>query len=342
MIELLEELIRTPGISGYEDLIRDRIKKEIEKYAETRIDTIGNLIATIGNGKHIALIAHMDEIGLVVSNIDDKGTVRISKLGGIDDRILVSRAVEIHTKKGIVEGVIGLKPPHLMIDREEAKKTKRSEMLYLDVGTRTREETKGLGVELLNPITFKKHFSILNKNMICTRGIDNRAGCLALIEMLKLVYNKELGVKLSFVWSVQEEIGLRGAKVVANTMRPDYVLAVDTYTTTDAPDMPTHLEPVKLGEGPVLRLIDSRAIASPVLREMITKVAKEYDIPLQLGITGGTTDGAAVQECGALTMPLGIPLRYTHSLVECCHKNDLENLIRLLTRTIEEIEKRER
>ena len=194
---------------------------------------------------------------------------------------------------------------------------------------------------MLNPIVFKKHFSILNNDIVCTRGIDDRVGCLALIDMLKLVHNKELGVKLSFVWSVQEEIGLRGARVVANTMRPDYVFAIDTYTTTDAPDMPSHLEPVKLGDGPVLRMIDSRAIASPILREMITKVAKEHDIPVQLGITGGTTDGAAVQECGALTMPLGIPLRYTHSLVECYHKNDLKHLIQLLMRIIKEIEKRE-
>ena len=136
------------------------------------------------------------------------------------------------------------------------------------------------------------------------------------------------------VFSVQEEVGLRGARAIANTMHPDYIFAIDSMSSTDGPGIPKITEPVILGKGPALRVIDNLAMASPVLREYLLALAKKKRIPIQIGVTGGTTDGAAVQECGSAMMPLAFPLRYTHTPVEVIHLDDLENLSRLVVEAV--------
>ena len=341
MKELLEEMIRIPGVSGYEDEIRDFIRGRIEEMGlPTEEDNIGNLIATLGTkGPHIVFIAHMDELGLVVTNIEADGSLRIRKVGGIDDRTLVGRIVEIATKKGKVTGVIGLKPPHLMTDSDDKKKVVSWEDVRVDVGTRSRRETEGLGVRVLDAMVFRKEISYIGRDLMCARGIDDRAGCAVLLDMLGKARRRKLPARLSFVWSVQEEIGLRGAKVIGFKLQPDYVFAVDTMTTTDAPMQGDAYEKILLGRGPALRMLDSAAIASPKLRKMIEGVAKRGRVPLQAGSGGGATDVAVIQEFGALAMPIGIPMRYTHSPTECASLKDIGNTSRLLLLTAEHIAK---
>lgn len=335
MFELLEELIKTPGVAGYEGHIRERIRKEVEGYGEAVEDNIGNLILTVGEGRHVALIAHMDELGLVVTRIEENGTIRMRKVGGIDDRSLVGRMVDISTNKGVVNGVIGMKAPHLMTDPEEQKKVINFDRLCVDVGTRSRKETMALGIKVLDPMVFKKQVVVLNRKVIAARGLDNRIGCFAMTEVLKSVKRQRLKARFSFVWSVQEEMGLRGAVVVSNTLKPDVVFAIDTYSTSDTPDVVSHYPNIALGKGPVLRMMDSRAVASPKLRDFVLDLAKRNRIPVQIGVTGGSTDGAAVQECGALMLPIGVPLRYTHSPTECAHMDDIKNMVRLITKIVE-------
>lgn len=335
MFELLEKLIKTPGVAGYEEPIRERIREEIEDYGEVVEDNIGNLILTLGEGKHVSLIAHMDELGLVVTKIEENGILRIRKVGGIDDRSLVGRVVEISTRKGTVNGVIGLKAPHLMMDPEEQKKVITFDRLCVDVGTRSMKETEALGIRVLDTMVFTKQVIVMNKKMLAARGLDNRIGCFVLIKVLEAVQKRKLKARYSFVWSVQEELGLRGAVVVSNTLKPDVVFAVDTYSTADTPDVVSHYMPIALGKGPVLRMLDSRAVASPRLRDFVIAIARKNRIPLQIGVTGGSTDGAAVQECGALMLPIGVPLRYTHSPTECAHMDDIKNIIKLLTKIVE-------
>ena len=341
MKELLEEMIHIPGVSGYEEDIREYLRKRVEEAGlPVSEDNIGNLIATVGDsGPHVVFIAHMDELGLVVTRIEDDGSLRIRKVGGIDDRTLVGRVVEVKTQKGIVTGVLGLKPPHLMTESDDRKKVVGWEDVRVDLGTRTREETVALGVRVLDAMVFKKDVTYLRDDVVCARGIDDRAGCAVLLDALAKVKDMGLKARLSFVWSVQEEIGLRGAKVIGFSLHPDYVFAVDTMTTTDGPMQGNTYEKIPIGGGPALRMFDSAAIASPKLRKLVEEVASSAGIPLQYGSGGGATDGAAIQEFGALTMPLGLPMKYTHSPTECASLTDMENMSKLIVALSERIAK---
>jgi putative aminopeptidase FrvX len=341
MKEMLEEMIRIPGVSGFEEDIREHIRGLIRaKGLEPVEDNIGNLIATIGDrGPKIVFIAHMDELGLVVTRMEQDGSLRIRKLGGIDDRTLVGRVVEIRTAKGIVTGVLGLKPPHLMTESDDKKKIVSWEEVRVDVGTRSRKDTEKLGVRVCDPMVFKKEISYLGGDVICARGIDDRAGCAVLMDAIDGLKAKKLPAQIHLVWSVQEEIGLRGAMVAGASIKPDYVFAIDTMTTNDGPMQGETYEKILIGGGPALRLVDHSAIASPKLRKLVEEVARTAKLPLQYGTGGGGTDGAAVQEHGALMMPLGIPMKYTHSPTECASLKDMRNLSKLLVRTAERIAK---
>jgi putative aminopeptidase FrvX len=334
-LDLLEELIRTPGIPGYEGPIRAKIAEKIKGYGTPEIDGIGNMILTLGEGtRHVAFVAHMDELGAVVSHIEENGYVKLRKLG-MDDRSMAGRVYNIYTSKGPLLGVTGIKAPHLVSDPEELKKVIPGEKLLLDVGARSRKEVEKMGIRVLDPVVLKKDFNVINNKIVTARGLDNRVGCTALIESMQILSKLTLKCRMTFAWSVQEEIGLRGAAVIGHTVKPDIVFPIDTFSTADSPDAPTHYSPVYLGKGPVLRMIDNRAIASYDLKAVVEEVAKKSKIPVQLGVTGGSTDGAALQETGSTTLPLGVPMRYTHSPTEFVHIDDVNNLIKLISKLIE-------
>jgi putative aminopeptidase FrvX len=339
--ELLEELIKVPGVSGFEDDIRDCIRKKVEDMGlNPTEDNLGDLLVTVGDkGPSVVMIAHMDELGLIVSKIEADGSIRIRKVGGIDDRTLVGRVVEIKTQKGMVTGVLGLKPPHLMTDADDRKKVMTWQEVRVDVGTRSKKETEKLGIRVLDPMVFKKDITYIGKDLICARAVDDRMGCAIILEVLEKLKGAKLPIRLTFAWSVQEETGLKGAKVVGFNLRPDYVFAVDTMTTTDGPGMGETFEKVLIGEGPAMRMFDNEAIASPKMRKLVEEVAKAAKIPLQYGTGGGATDGAAMQDFGCLMMPIGIAMRYTHSTVEIASIKDMENASRLLVRIAERIAK---
>ena len=339
MKEMLEEMIHVPGVSGYEEEIRDHIRKKVAALGvKASEDNIGNLFAIIGNkGPLVMFIAHMDELGLIVTKIEDDGSLRIRKVGGIDDRSLVGRVVLIQTQKGTVVGVLGLKPPHLMTESDDKKKVVSWEEVRVDVGTRSKRETEKLGIRVLDAMVMKKDITYLTKDIICSRGIDNRMGCTVLIDALSKLKDRNLPIRVAFIWSVQEETGLTGAKVAGFTMRPDYVFAIDTMTTTDAPKQGETFEKVRLGDGPAMRMFDNYAIASPKMRKLVEEVAKSARIPLQYGSGGGTTDASVVQEFGALMMALGFPMRYTHSPTECASLKDMDNMSKLVVKLSERI-----
>ena len=340
MLELMQWLLAATGVSGFEAPIREVIRESVGDKLQLETDSLGNLFGSIGEGSpHILLIAHMDELGFVVTHIEENGCLRFRKIGGIDDRLLPSRSVIVHTQSGPVQGVIGMVPPHLMIDRAQMKQVIPFQELQIDLCTRSREETEKLGVKLLDPITFEKSSSVLQGKYLCGRAIDDRFGCAILIKVLESLSELKPDRKITFVWSVQEEIGLHGATVIGNRFTPDIVLAVDSYATGDAPDVPFHLAPVRLGEGPVLRLLDNRAIASTELRQQLEALAKKHNIPLQVGATGGGTDGAAIQRAGpgAHMMALSVAVRYLHSTVEIAHLDDLTNLAKLLEMALQKL-----
>ena len=336
--ELLKSLVEAIGVSGFEVDIREKIRSLIPKEVESRVDSIGNLMASIGSGEpRIILIAHMDELGFLVSGFEENGYVRLRKVGSFDDRYIPGKVFQIHATRGPIEGVIGLTPPHLTVDQEAARKVYPSHELCLDIGTRSKKETTDLGVRLLDSITVKKEFTVIGGDYFCCRSIDDRFGCLALIETLKRLYETDLVRKLIFVWSVREETGLEGSRVIANTIEADKAIVVDSYPSADAPFIPFHLAPARLGDGPVLRIVDNGATASLELVEKVRSIAKRHGIQLGAGATGGMTDGLPLQEKGIPMVPISIPIRYMHSPVEMCHKKDLEKLIELLTYSATEI-----
>ncbi len=341
MKEHLEEMLKVPGVSGYEDDIRNYIRRKVEGMGFKPIeDNMGNLRVELGEtGPLVLFVAHMDELGLIVTKLEPDGSLRIRKVGGIDDRTLVGRVVEIRTKKWVVSGVIGIKPPHLMTDPEEAKKVIKWQDLRVDVGTRSRKETEKLGLRVLDPMVLKKDITYITKDLICSRGIDDRGGCAILLDVLQALKGRKLPIRVSLVWSVQEEIGLRGARAVAFNLRPEYVFAVDTMTTTDAPMTEEVYEKVEVGGGPALRMFDNVAIASPKLRTLVEEVAKDARVPLQIGTGGGSTDGAAMQDTGCLMMPLGIVMRYTHSPTEIASISDMENMVKLVIKIVDRLSK---
>jgi putative aminopeptidase FrvX len=333
-LRLLRELVMTPGVSGWEDPVREIIRGKVSKYGKTEVDAMGNLTLTVGAGdKHAVFCAHMDEIGLVVSHIEEDGYIRVRKVGGLDDRVLAGRTVDIYPEGGPdpIPGVIGIKPPHLMKDRaQEMSEVIRAEDILVDVGTRSQAETEALGVTKLSPIILRKHFSILANDLVATRGLDDRLGCAALIETLARIDIADLKLRITFAWSVQEELGLRGAYAIGNRLRPDYAVAIDSCTTGDSPQVDFHLSAVTVGDGPVLRMFDRMAFASRTLMKHISEAAKREGIPLQVVVTGGATDGAALQTFGTSMIPLSVPIRYVHSPTEVMSLKDYDDLVRLL------------
>ncbi|MGQ9603858.1 MAG: M42 family metallopeptidase [bacterium] len=337
-MELLKELVFTPGVSGWEDAVRDKITQKISEYGKPEVDPLGNLTLTIGSGsKHLLIVAHMDEVGLVVSHIEEDGYIRVRKAGWVDDRLLLGRMVDLYPSptSAPIPGVIGIKPPHLMKNREkEMEEMIRIENIAIDVGTRSRKETESLGIKKLTPVIMRKHFSVLNNHLVTTRGIDDRMGCAAVIETLKSTAKLKLDAKVTFAWSVQEELGLRGAYALGNKIHPDAAIIVDTCTTGDAPFVDFHLSAVKIDDGPAMRMFDRVAFASRNLMKAVESLAQKEGIPLQIALTGGTTDGAALQLFNVHMLALAVPVRYVHSPVEVMSINDYENLLRLLVEIV--------
>jgi putative aminopeptidase FrvX len=275
----------------------------------------------------------MDEIGLVVRHIENDGYLRVRAVGGLDERVLAGRMVDIYPEYPgePVAGVIGLKPPHLMKDRDrEMSQVVKIDDVLVDVGTRSRAETESLGISKLTPMILRKHFCELANNMVATRGLDDRLGCAALIETLAAIDPSALDCRVTFAWSVQEELGLRGAYALGNTLRPDFAIAIDSCTTGDSPQVEFHLSAVRPGDGPVLRMLDRVAFASRVLMKQVSQTAADEGIPLQVAVTGGATDGGALQTLGAAMMALAVPVRYVHSPTEVMSLVDYQNLIRLV------------
>jgi putative aminopeptidase FrvX len=335
MKELLEKLSNAPGVSGFEDGVRDLIFKELDGHVdEINIDEMGNLIALKKGevkGKKIMLAAHMDEIGLMVRYIDEKGFIKFSKIGGINDQMLLNQGVYIQSAKGNVQGVIGSKPPHKMKEAER-KKILEYENMFIDIGAATREEAEER-VRVGDPIIIKQDFAELGNSLVKGKALDNRVGCAVLIEVLKQAESK---ANIYGVGTVQEEVGLKGAKTSAFRINPDMALALDVTISGDHPGIKEEEAPAKAGEGPAIILTDASGrglITHPKVKELLISVAEEEEIPYQLEVSdGGTTDATAIHltRQGIPTGVISPPSRYIHTPVSVVSLKDLENAVKLI------------
>jgi putative aminopeptidase FrvX len=323
MITELREITAIPGISGYEEKVREKIGEWLEKYADYTVDTIGNLVVELGEGEPKGIfMAHMDEIGLLITGIRPDGKLTFRKVGGIDDRLLYGRHLDVVTENGKLDGIIGALPVHLNLERKfEVIPWNK---LAIDIGAESREEAEKLGVRVLDYAVFKKHFAVLNNRYVSTRSLDDRFGVVALVEAIKDLVDHDLDGRWIFAFTVQEEVGLKGAKFLAERYSPKYAFAVDSFAccaelTGD----------VRLGGGAVIRAVDNSAIYTRKLARRVAEIASRNGIPLQIGVTGGGTDASAFQHRSEV-LALSVPIKYLHSEVETLHLEDLEALIKLI------------
>lgn len=341
-IKLLEELSLTPAISGNEDKIREIIKRELQDDVdEIETDPMGNVICTHKgeeNAPTVMLASHMDEIGLMVKYIDKEGFVKFIKIGGINDQMLVNQAVIIHTEHGEVPGVIGSKPPHVTKAEERNKVTKYSDM-FIDIGANSKEETEKM-ISVGDMITLRSWFEEYPNNKVMGKALDNRIGCYVMMEIMKRTKSR---ATIYGVGTVQEEVGLKGAKVSSYKLNPDYAFALDTTLCGDHPGITIEEAPCKMGSGPAVILADRSGdgiITPKVMKDMITEAAKNEDINIQIEVSdGGTTDATAIHlnREGIITGVVSVPTRYLHTPVSVASTDDIENTIKLMVAILDNL-----
>ncbi len=331
---LLEKLSNANGISGAEGAVAKIIRDEIAPYLdEIKTDRMGNLIAVKkGDDFKIMLAAHMDEIGLMVQYIDEKGFIRFVGVGGWYNPVLVSQRVILHGEKGDIPGVLGMKPPHVM---EEADRKKPIELanLFIDVGAHSAEEVEAMGITVGTTVTIDRDYQPLAGTVVTGKALDNRVGCAMLIGALKEMESKHT---IYAVFTVQEEVGLKGAKTAAFSLNPDVAIATDVTIPGDSPGIERRKAPVFMGEGPVVVMVSASGrghLADPRMVDWLKKTAKKHDIKIQIEVgDGGNTDASAInfERGGIPSVPVSVPARYIHSPVEVIDLKDLQGAIELL------------
>ncbi len=333
-LKFLKRLIQTPSPSGYEVSIQKIIQEELSEICEeVRRDVLGNVIGVINKeGKpRIMLAGHCDEIGLMVKYISEEGFIYFTPIGGVDPHILPGRKVYIHTGKGRVTGVIGRKPIHLL-EEEEKKKIEKIEKMWIDIGAKSKEEASER-VSIGDPITFAEELENLTEDILAGRGFDDRIGAFLMVEIMRELAEEKISASLFGVSTVQEEVGLRGARPSTYAIHPDIGICLEVGFATDYPEVnKKKLGEYFLGEGP---LLSRGPNINPVLFELLTQVAKEEGIKIQVvGEPRGTGTDANVMQLsreGVATCLVSIPLRYMHTPVELLSLKDVENTLKLIT-----------
>ncbi|MDI3507309.1 MAG: hypothetical protein PWQ46_892 [Methanomicrobiaceae archaeon] len=336
--ELLRKLSDAHGVSGCEGSIRDIIRAEVAgSVDEIREDSMGNLIAVKrGDDFSIMLAAHMDEIGLMVQYIDEKGFIRVVPIGGWFGPVLYTQRVILHGKNGPVMGVLGAKPPH-MLKEEERKKEIKIEDMFVDVGAASEDEVKSLGIEIGTPITIDREFTDLAGNRVTGKALDNRVGVAMLIRALQRMESPHT---VYAVFTVQEEVGLKGAKVSAYSLNPDCAIATDVTIPGDHPGIEKKDASVEMGRGPVVSIVNASGrglISDPRMVAWLRETAERKKIPCQVEVgTGGNTDATIIhlERGGIPSVPLSIAARYIHSPVEVVDIGDIEAAINLLVEAL--------
>jgi len=339
-IKLLADICKTPGAPGFEQKVRELVIKEITPYTdEVEIDNMGNVYGIVRgtDKKRVMVGAHMDEIGFIVTHIDDNGFIRFHTLGGFDPKTLTAQRVLIHGKKDII-GVMASKPIHVMTADERNKVAKLSDY-FIDTGL-TAAEVKKL-VTIGDPITREREFIEMGE-CVNSKSLDNRLAVFILIETLKNLKGKKLPYDLYAVFTVQEEVGIRGANVSSMRIKPHFGFGLDTTIAFDLPGAAAHEKITELGKGTAIKIMDASTICDYRMVRYMKKVADKNKIKWQPEIlTAGGTDTAGIQRMtdgGSIAGAISIPTRHLHQVIEMAHKKDIQGSIDLLTACISELD----
>lgn len=331
---LLRRLCAANGVSGDESSIRDIIISEIQEYAdEIKIDNLGNLLVhkkgRFPAKQKLMLSAHMDEVGLMVTDITSDGFLKFDEIGGLDRRVIFGKRVRVG-REGVA-GVVGVKPVHLTRGDENAAIPPYSDM-YIDIGADSREEAHQL-VSIGDSVCFDSE-CIENDNMICTKALDDRFGCLVLIALIQ----SDLQYDTEFAFVVQEEVGLRGAKVAAYNLRPQAALVIETTTAADIPEIEPQKQVCVLGEGAVISVMDRTTIYDKKLVKAAFETAEETGVRAQYkrAVAGGNDAGIIHKSNGGVrTLTISLACRYLHASHCMASKADCESVMCLAAQMAE-------
>lgn len=343
-IDLLRELTNLPALSGHEDGMVAVMRGYFEGLAdEVRVDRLGNVVARVpgkSSERSLLLFAHMDELGLVVRKIEADGFVRFERVGGIPEKTLLGTWVEVNTDDGQrLPGLIGTTSHHVTPQESKYQIPSRLDM-YIDLGCRSKDEVKDLGVQVGDGITYAHTFRALENERVACKTLDNRIGCVLLIRLLEHLKSNPPACDVFVVASVQEEFNVRGVWPVFQAVKPDAAICLDVTIATDTPGI-RHLSDMSIGSGPAIGCYEFHGrgtlgglIPHPKLRRFIEEVASEQDVTLQREVLIGIiTDAAFAQLLGEQGVPmaaLAVPIRYTHAPVELCALQDIEQAIKVL------------
>ncbi|MBI5927977.1 MAG: M42 family metallopeptidase [Chloroflexi bacterium] len=334
---LLKQLSESAGVSGAENEIRQLIYDAIKDHVtDLRVDTMGNLLAVKkGTGKSslkVMVAAHMDEVGFMVMGVDSDGLIKFSSVGGIDPRILP--ALRVHVGKDKTPGVITWKPIHLSWKEKDVKKT---DSFRIDIGAENKAAAEGKA-QPGDRVTFASETIALTENIVRGKAFDDRAGCAELIELIK---GDPFPFDLLVAFTVQEEIGSRGAQIAAQGLKPDVAIVLEATAAHEVPqsdDEPDITTVTKLGHGPVITYMDKGSIAHPGLRKLFVRVAEQLGIPHQFRSPqyAGGTDAAVIHvaNAGVATITISVPCRYLHSPYLMLDLNDFQNVVKLVRTTL--------
>ena len=345
-LKFLEEYLNNAAPTGYESNGQKIWMKYLKPYVDEFItDNYGTAVGVINPEKKFKVVieGHSDEISWYVNYITDNGLIYVIRNGGSDHQIAPSKWVNIHTKKGVVKGVFGWPAIHVRDHAKEAPP--KIDNIFIDIGAKDKKEVEKMGVHVGCVITYPDSFHILNKNKFVCRAIDNRAGGFMIAEVARLI--KENKDKLPFCLyvtnSVQEEIGLRGAEMITNTLKPNLAIVTDVTHDTSTPMIEAKKQgDAKIGKGPVITYAPA---VQNNLREKIIRIAEKNKIPYQRlassRYTGTDTDAFAYSNGGVPSALISLPLRYMHTTVEMVQKEDVENVIMLIYETLKNIKSNE-
>jgi len=345
-LKFLEDYLNNASPTGYEAQGQQIWMNYLRPYVDEFItDTYGTAVGVINPKAEYKVVieAHSDEISWYVNYISDNGLIYVIRNGGSDHQIAPSKWVNIHTKKGIVEGVFGW--PAIHTRKPGKEENPKLENIFIDIGAKDKKEVEEMGVHVGCVITYPDSFKVLNKNQFVCRALDNRAGGFMIAQVARLLKenNIELPFGLYITNSVQEEIGLRGAEMITQRIKPNAAIITDVCHDTTTP-MISKIEQgeSKIGDGPVISYAPA---IHHILRERIIEAAEENEIPFQRHAssryTGTDTDAFAYSNGGVASALISLPLRYMHTTVETVHKEDVANVIRLIYHSVQKINARE-
>lgn len=336
----LETYARIPAPSGREAELAEIVRQHWVMAGEVTTDRLGNLSVSVGTGTpHLALIAHLDEVGVVVRRITPEGFVQMNRLGGVPERVLTMQRILLLGREGPVEGVVGTYPHHFTLEAEKYR-VPTIDQMYLDVGATSQEETTTkLGIRVGDFGTYARTFTSHGGRVLCN-ALDDRAGLAVLTRVARDLTRRPPPGRVSLIASVQEEFSVQGLVPMVRALQPDVLVIVDVSPATDTPELAGRSSDVRLGSGPVLHLHSfhgrgmlAGVLPPPWLVDAVEAAAQVGEVPLQrASFFGGLTDGsyAQLEHRGIPAVEVGVPVRYTHSPSEMCALTDLEGLVELL------------